>query len=78
MHMLALVFLRMQVGTKSKGAERMRPSNGGKEVAPALRSPTPPPFWTWFIENPRRQGRMTRRRDGRNIPQEVVSFLAED
>jgi hypothetical protein len=45
------------LGLAPSGPLEQRPVvNGGNNgVQPLLRDQRPPPFWTWFIENPRRR-----------------------
>ncbi|MEY2504388.1 MAG: hypothetical protein QOG27_668 [Verrucomicrobiota bacterium] len=33
-------------------------NNGNNGVQPLLREQSPPPFWTWFIQNPREDGQL--------------------
>jgi len=62
--MNAIVFVVMPASDSQRLAEQvvdLLPTGGGSnhtKASPTTSEPdqTPPPFWTWFIENPRRYG----------------------
>jgi hypothetical protein len=64
----SIVFVVMPASESQRLAKQVAdllPTNGGPDRAKASLSTTsepdrnPPPFWTWFIENPRPDGQHT-------------------